>query len=167
MCHPEGSCTTRGIWFAVSSRIESIGGLTPDSSSRANICQSGPVRMTLIDLFDCGDALEVGVGDGDLAGEAGMDTHVFQVGGLLRVGVQQGLNVVTLARIERVFGGPDRDIFYHQCFAISVKRVGHVWLCFLRKTCAAVEKIQYTGTRVDSKDAFQRALIATTIHGPS
>jgi hypothetical protein len=68
---------------------------------------------------------EVRVGDDDPARKPGVDTGVFQVGGLLGVGVKQALDVVTLAGIVRVAIRPNGFGFDNQCFAIRVKRVGH------------------------------------------
>jgi hypothetical protein len=102
------------------------------------------------------DALQVFVGDMNPASEAGVNASVFQMGRLLGVGVQQGLDVVTLAGIVRVVGRPNRFGLDNQCFAIRVKRVGHGRDSSCKDSVWGAIKIQYTGKRRDSKDASQR-----------
>jgi hypothetical protein len=101
---------------------------------------------------------EIIVGDMNPASEAGVNASVFQMGRLLGVGVQQGLDVVTLAGIVRVVGRPNRFGLDNQCFAIRVKRVGHgrdssckdsVWGA-KRFSILASEEIQKTLPRVES-----------------
>jgi hypothetical protein len=115
--------------------------------------------MTLYDkLFNRRDALQVFISDINPASEACVDSGVFQMVRLLGMGVQQGLDVVTLAGIMRVVGRPNRFGLDNQCFAIRVKRVGHgrdssckdsVWGA-KRFSILASEEIQKTLPRVES-----------------
>jgi hypothetical protein len=73
-----------------------------------------------------GQALQIGGCDGDLPAEARVLADVFQLGGVLRVGVQQGLDPPPIGqRPIVIFLGPDRGPLHDERFAIGIEFVGH------------------------------------------
>ncbi len=71
------------------------------------------------------DALEVFVGDDDLAAEAGVGADVFELGRFFGAGVEEGLEIGLVARVEIGIVGPDGGGFDDEGFAVRVEFVGH------------------------------------------
>jgi hypothetical protein len=73
-----------------------------------------------------GQAVQIGGRDGDLSAEARMLADIFQFGGVLRVGVQQGLDALPIGeRPIVVFFRPNRSSLDDERFTVRIKFVGH------------------------------------------